>query len=173
MQKTVCCLICAFFIGGAQVSYAHEINASELLFKRHEQRKKYEICVKKAPEKGEKRAQVVKKCREQYVKKRLFTPEELLHLYKEHPMEAEDIYTDMMVGIKAEISQVAESDMGYPEIRFHLDSFGMTGVRCEFAKDSAKEVAKLKAGDKVRLLGISKGLVRDNHVYVTNCEIIQ
>ncbi len=132
----------------------------------------YDSCLKKA-EKNINQEKAEKQCRKTYALKRRFTTKELYHLYMEHILVAEELYTNLLISVKGKVHKVSKSALGFPEVVFSLDAFGVTGVRCEFPNNMKKEVEKLQEGDEVTISGISKGLFNDDYVSLTHCEILK
>ncbi len=164
-------MLCICYLVLVSLASAHELGGIErnnLKSELIKERASYDACIKKA----EDDAKAQEKCRKTYALQRLFSVEELFHLYTEHTLDAENIYTDLHIAVQGIVHRVGESSLGFPEIVLALDAFGLTGVRCEFSKNMAEDIAKLQAGDKVRLGGISKGLFGDDFVRITHCEFL-
>ncbi len=149
-------------------SFAHELNKDVTLRSHIAMRKNYDMCMEKA----QNRAQSEKKCRQTYAKQRLLSVEKIHHLYMQHPLEAEELYDDMLVGITGTVQRIETTALGVPEIIFALDAFGLSGVRAEFSKAYAMQLQELKIGTKIRIMGICKSVQAEGFVRIIHAEFL-
>ncbi len=163
-------LLC--FVLMAEISNAHDFSGMDRIKLKNiliKERADFDACIKKTMLDEE----AIKLCRYNYAKQRTFSAEELFHFYTEHAVDAEEIYTDLYIAVSGNVDRVDKSGLGYPEIIFYLDPFGLTGVRCEFAQEMADELGQLEIGSLVTVGGISKKMFRDNYVSITHCEFLK
>ncbi len=174
VKKICISLILIFSFTQYGVVAAHEISSAkmfQLMDQLLKQRVSYDKCLEKAQKNGI-QPEAEKLCRNKYALQRNFSTEEIYHLYTEHILVASDLYNDLLIAVHGKVHRVGESGLGFPEVLFAIDGFGLTGVRFEFPNNMAKEIAKLKVGDSVTIGGISKGLFNDKYVRITHCEFL-
>lgn len=120
---------------------------------------------------AQQRPTVEKKCRQIYATTRLVSAQALWDAFNANALVAEDRYRGRLVAVDGTISNIGTSPMGYPEVTFALDGFGLKSVRCQFPKDARPEIAQLKKGQRVTVGGICKGFVKDTQVSMDSCEL--
>lgn len=120
---------------------------------------------------AQKRPLVEKKCRQIYAKMRLVSAKVLWDAFNTNAIAAEDAYKGKLVAVEGKISKIGTSPMGYPELTFAIDGFGLKSVRCQFSKEARPEIAKLKKGQSVTVGGLCKGFVMDSQVSMDSCEL--
>ncbi len=147
-------------------SMSHELNKNATLLAHVQQRKQYDACLKNAPN----NTTQAKKCRKAYANSRRLTAKQLFHLYMEHPLEAEELYDDMLIGLSGRISALGNSPLGMPEAVLALDELGLSGVRVEFSPQSMEKFKQLQLGDTLYVVAICKGVLQENFVRVVNAE---
>lgn len=77
-------------------------------------------------------------------------------LWKEfdnNEVAAEKAYKNKRVAIEGRISKIETSLMGYPEISFALDQYGLDTVKCQFSKKESDTIAGMAKGQKVVVIG--------------------
>lgn len=84
---------------------------------------------------------------------------------------AEDKYKGKVIAVKGTISSITTSPMGYPQVTFSGDKYGLNNVVCEFSKDDKGQIAKLKKGEKITLTGTCQGMVIKS-VYIRNAKLL-
>lgn len=84
---------------------------------------------------------------------------------------AEDKYKGKVIAVKGIISSITTSPMGYPQVTFSGDKYGLKNVVCEFSKDDKGQIAKLKKGEKITLSGTCQGMVIKS-VYIRNAKLL-
>ncbi len=166
--KTIFWVICANFICIANLS-AHELVKDDVLRAHIAMRQKYDQCLEKA----EQNANSQKACRVSYAKQRLLSAAELYHIYMEHALEAEELYEDVLLGVRGTVYRVGTTPLGILEVVLGLDDFGMTGVRVEFPPKYAAQVKNLKNGDTITVAAISKGMQVEGFIRLVNAEFIK
>ncbi len=156
-------------------AYAHELAGRKkftIMQELIKERSNYNKCLEKTKS-SESGDEAAKFCRKKYALQRKFSIKDLYHLYMEHILVAEELYTELLISVHGKVHKVGKSPLGFPEIVFSLDAFGVTGVRCEFPESAKKELKDLEIGKEVTLAGISKGLFNDDYVRLTHCEFIK
>ncbi len=175
MKKYVFIVILMTFLLQTGFAYAHEFDARKkraMMTELVKEHKKYQSCLEKAKDALD-TEQAEKLCRKKYAMQRMFKVKDLYHFYMEHILEAEELYSDLLIAVRGKVHRISKSPLGFPEVVFALDDFGVTGVRCEFPQSVAKKIAELEVGQEVTIGGISKGLFNDDYVRLTHCEILK
>ncbi len=147
---------------------AHELKKSTLLQNNFKFRAAYDNCMQKANT----NAQSQKNCRKVYALTKAFSPKSLYHLHMEHPLEAQELYFDMLISIKGQVQRIGQSPLGQPEIVMTLDAYGLSGVRIEFSKVFLPQIKKLSEGATVNIMGICKGMLTENYIRIVHGEFI-
>ncbi len=174
MKLNIFGFLIIFCMLSPSVMEAHEIGGRKkhtMMQELIRERGEYKKCLEKA-QKADNKSDVEKQCRKKYALQRKFSVNELYHLYMEHILVATELYSDLLISVHGKVHKVGTSALGFPEIVFALDAFGVTGVRCEFPTSAKKRLAQLEVGAEVTLAGISKGLFNDDYVSLTHCEFL-
>ncbi len=147
---------------------AHEIEKENIVAKHIASREKYDACLRKAGQKS----LAQKACRKAYAKQRFFTVSSLYHLHTEHAFEAEELYSELLIGLKGRVRRVGKTMLGVPEIVMSLDSYGLSGVRIEFSSKLLPRLEALQMGEEIRIMGICKGMQGEDYVRVVHGEFM-
>ncbi len=150
-----------------RTALGHDFPDKHTLFKNMlSARNTYEQCLKKS--KAHKSQE--KACRKTYALTRSFSPAELWHIFQEHPLEAYELYENLLVAVRGTVHRTGTSALGYPEIVLASDAFGLTGIRCILPKGAALSI---RPGDNITVGGICTGLERDRYVILNHAEIYE
>ena len=82
----------------------------------------------------------------------VMTPAQLWKEFDDNEVAANSKYQGKQVAIEGTIYAIESSVMGYPEIVFNV-SYGIETVRCQFSKDHLDQIANMKKGQKVLVVG--------------------
>ncbi len=164
--NTVFCILCCLFFSFPAM--AHKIEIENIVAKHIALREKYDACLRKAGQK----MSAQKACRNAYAKQRFFTVASLYHLHTEHVFEAEELYSELLIGLKGRVHRVGKTMLGVPEIVMNLDNYGLSGVRIEFSSKLLPRLEALQMGEEIRIMGICKGMQGEDYVRVVHGEFM-
>ncbi len=99
------------------------------------------------------------------------SPRALWKAFEENEVAAENKYKGKLIAVKGKISAITTSPLGYPEISFHVDGYGLYQVQCEFPKDARAKIAELRKGQAVLVSGVCRGMTMKN-VFLKGCKVI-
>ncbi|MBO4311504.1 MAG: hypothetical protein J5828_00715 [Desulfovibrionaceae bacterium] len=104
---------------------------------------------------------------------RTVTPSKIWNDFNENEVAAEDQYKGHILGVKGKIGKITTSPLGYPEVTFSIDQFGLKAVNFQFDKESRKDIAKLKKGKQITLGGECQGFVMGATVIFKDAFIVK
>lgn len=87
------------------------------------------------------------------------SPVTLWKAFDENEVAAEDTYKGKVVAVKGAIESITTSAMGYPQVSFKADKYGINKVIFEFSKDAKPQIAKLKKGQNIIISGQCRGMI--------------
>ena len=99
------------------------------------------------------------------------SPAALYADFKDNELKANNQYRGKEIALVGNITGITESALGFPQLEFDVDQFGMNKVICQFPKKAIDVLMEMKKGQKVSVIGKVSGLHMDIMVSLDNCRI--
>ena len=104
----------------------------------------------------------------------VISPAELVKEYRSNEVAADNRFKNKWIRIEGEVKRVSKHPWDETKMNVELGSgerFDFLEVTCQFDENAANQVAKLKTGDTVTILGRCKG--KSFHVELVDCEFVK
>jgi hypothetical protein len=95
--------------------------------------------------------------------------DELFNAYEENAVDADLKYKGKALIVSGTVDEITSGEtiqVVMPAKR----AYGLLGVRCEFDRKYASDIAKLKKGQQIKVQGICNGVI--GSVSLTNCSLL-
>lgn len=85
---------------------------------------------------------------------------------------AEKKYLNKRVAVEGVIYKIESSPLGYPEVIFNVAS-GIQTVKCQFTKKSTDDIANMRKGQKIIVIGTVRSFVLGSMLSIDDCVVGQ